>query len=69
MRSEEAREIVNMVESRLGIRFSRTEVTDTLFLTGRKMELNHQEDGYFPILFQNELEDLCTRKAINTFFQ
>lgn len=58
-------EIAHRVESGLNTAFSPSELESTRCITVRKMELNRKDDDYFPILFENELRDLYTRKIIN----
>lgn len=62
---EEVQKIVLGVEENLGWEFTEKEVEDVLKYTIRKAELNHKDDSYIPILFENELRDAVMREVIN----
>lgn len=65
IRQEEIQEIVFRVEEKLGWEFSLEEIDGVLKHTIRKVVLNHKEESYVPILFENELRDSAMREAIN----
>lgn len=63
--AEELADIVYDVQSRIGYRFDLMEVFEIARHTVRKAELTGQDEGYVPILFENELRDFVMRKCIN----
>lgn len=65
IRQEKIREIVFRVEEKFGWEFSPEEIDNVLKHTIRKAALNHKEESYIPILFENELQDSVMREVIN----
>lgn len=60
-----AEAIVEQVSQKTGFVFEDEEISQTIEYTKRKCELNGKDEGYFYLLFENELEDLIQRYYIN----
>jgi len=62
---EQLSDIVFAVQDETKYPFDLSEIFRVMQHTLRKIELNGQGDGYIPILFRNELQDLVMRHEIN----
>ena len=63
--TEELEDIAMAAQRRMGPDLSMVDVYNVLKYTIRKAEVNGKDAEYVPILFENELRDFVTRKAIN----
>ena len=63
--TDSMRRIVGAVEEKTGFFFMEEEVGSIYEHTARKLALNRIGDDYFPVLFENELEDYLMRRRIN----
>ena len=63
--TEELADIAMAAQRRMGPDLSMVDVYNVLKYTIRKAEVNGKDAEYVPILFENELRDFATRKAIN----
>lgn len=57
--------IVEAVEKKSGFLFLEEEISSIYEHTARKLALNGKGEDYFPVLFENELEDYLMRRRIN----
>lgn len=58
-------DVLFSVQRKTGYKFDPDEVYEIARYTLRKCQVNGMGDDYAPILFENELRDYLSRKAIN----
>lgn len=58
-------DIVFDVQRREGYQFELEDIVEIVQHTVRKADLNHKDESYVPILFENELRDHVMRERIN----